>query len=214
MTFEKTQIYLIGAGGNGKIVADICEKCHYQILGIFDDKFSGNPITFYHNYQIIGKINDVINYQGINIINAIGDQTIRYHVYQMLINVDINWINCICPNSYISPTVKIGKGNIICQSSIINSDVSIGDFNLINTSVIIEHDNYIGNFNNISPRTTLCGGVRVGDLNMMGASTTIIPNKSIGNGNIIGAATVVIKDVDEYNLVIGAPGRIHRKILP
>lgn len=201
-------VYIIGCGGNGKVVADICELNGYCIKGFFDDKYNNTSQLVYHKYQIIGKIDDIFNHQNINIINSIGDCIGRKKIYTRVQDLHLNWINCIHPNSYISSTAKIGLGNIICFGVFINSDARLGDFNLVNTYAIIEHDCLVGDFNHIAPKTTLCGGITVGNLNLLGAGTTIIPGKSIGSSNIIGAMSAIINNIQDNCTVVGVPGQI------
>jgi len=217
------EVYIIGCGGNSKVVIDICELCNYRIMGIFDDKYDDSNdwdsadtlVMAYKQYKIIGKICDIPNYFNINIINiiniinSVGNNTFREKVFKELSNSNLNWINCIHPNTYIAPTAKIGIGNIICYGAFINSDTVIGDFNLVNTYAIIEHDCVIGNFNHFAPRSTLCGGIIVQNVNLLGASSTVIPCKKIGNHNIIGAQTVIINDFCDDNLIVGVPGKVH-----
>lgn len=198
------EIYIIGAGGNSKVVIDICNLLNYKILGLFDDH---PPKQSYQRYAIAGKIDDIKQYSDINIINSIGDNNTRYKIYQKLEHLKLNWINCIHPQSYMAPSCQIGMGNVICYGSFINSDAILGDFNLINTYAIIEHDCKIGHFNHIAPRTTLCGAVIVGNLNLLGASTTIIPGKIIGNENVIGASTVIISNFGNNQRIVGIPGK-------
>lgn len=201
-------VYIIGSGGNSKVIVDICELNGYNINGFFDDKYNGNNQLIYHKYQIIGKIDDIIEYQDINVINSIGDCVIRNKIFQKLKGLNFKWINCIHPKSCISPTAKIGIGNIICYGSFINSDTIIGDFNLINTYAVIEHDCTIGNFNHIAPKSTMCGGIIIGDINLMGAGTTIIPCKTVGSNNIVGAMTVIINNIGDKCTIVGIPGKI------
>lgn len=204
---NQTEVYLIGCGGNSKVVVDICLLNNFKIIGFFDDRYNGIDIGQYMGIKIIGKIDDIFKYQNINIINSIGDNFIRNKIYQNLSVYNLNWINCIHPKSYISPSAKIGTGNIICYGSFVNCDTIIGDFNLINTYAIIEHDCRIGNFNHIAPKSTLCGGITLGNINLIGAGTTIIPSKKIGNCNVIGAMTVIVKDIDNNNIIVGIPGK-------
>lgn len=203
-------VYIIGCGGNSKVVVDICELNRYQILGIFDDKYCGNTQTLYKNYPLIGNLDDIFKYDQINLINSIGDNAIRERIYQKLKKTNLNWINCIHPNAFVSPTAKLGMGNIVCYGAFINSDAQVGNFNLINTYAIIEHDCLIHDFNHLAPRTTLCGSVNIGNLNLVGAATTIIPGKKIGNHNIIGASTVIINDFDDQKLLVGIPAKIKK----
>ncbi|BCS83208.1 acetyltransferase domain protein [Cotonvirus japonicus] len=208
------EVYIIGCGGNSKIIIDICLLKGYTISGIFDDTYSGTITEKYCNINLIGNINDIKKYNDINIINSIGNNNIRLNIYNELKYLKLNWINCIHPNINISPSANIGIGNIICNGVIINSDVKIGNFNLINTYTLIEHDCVIGDFNHLAPRTTLCGGIKIGNLNLLGASMTAIPNISIGNANTIGCMTGLIKNIDDNNTVVGVPGKIIKRRNP
>ncbi len=201
-------VYIIGCGGNSKIVIDICECLGYNIIGIFDDKYNGSIVKIYKKYNLIGNIENINYYQNINIINSIGDNNVRKNIFEKFCENNLCWINCIHPESRISDSVTIGKGNIICRGAIINADASIGDFNLINTCAIIEHDCKIMNFNHFAPKSTLCGAILIGNLNLFGAGSTIIPCKKIGNNNIIGAMSVIIRNIDNNVMVVGNPGKI------
>ncbi|XWV26193.1 hypothetical protein QJ857_gp0885 [Tupanvirus soda lake] len=202
-------VYIIGSGGNAKVVVDICELNNYNIVGFFDDKYDGTTKQIvYHKYKIIGKISDIIQYQNINIINSIGDCAIRQKIYSYLKDLRLNWINCVHPRSYLSPTSKIGYGNIICHGAFINSDTNLGNFNLVNTNAIIEHDCQIGDFNHFAPKSTLCGGITVGNTNLFGVGSSVIPGKNIGSSNIIGAMTAVINNIKDNCTVVGIPGKI------
>jgi len=202
------QVYIIGCGGNAKVVADICEANQYQIMGFFDDKYDGTKITVYHKYQLLGKILDIDQYPGICVVNSVGDCRVRHRISKKLAFLDLQWINCIHPAAQISPTAKLGKGNIICYGAMINADAVLGDFNLINTMAVVEHDCQVGHFNHLAPKSVMCGGVSLGNENLLGVGSTVIPGKKIGHNNIIGAMTVIIHDISDDKTVVGIPGKI------
>ena len=81
-----TDVYIIGNGGNSKVVIDICDSLKFNIIGIFDDKIASN---------VIGTIDDIKNYQKINIINSIGDCIIRHKIYDKLKIINETLINVI-----------------------------------------------------------------------------------------------------------------------
>ena len=208
-------VYIIGCGGNSKVIVEICELNKYVIKGFFDDRHNLARDNGHTKYKIIGTTDDIKNYPRIKIINSIGDNEIRKKICDKLNdeNLNLEWINCIHPDSHISTTVKLGMGNIICYGSFINSCVSIGNFNLLNTYSIVEHDSIICDFNHVAPRTTLCGNTFIGNINLLGASSTFIPNKRIGNKNIIGAMTLIIDNFGDNNLIVGIPGTIKKKLV-
>lgn len=203
-------VYIIGCGGNAKVVVDICVSNDYNIAGFFDDNYRIGDVV-YHQYKVIGTIDAIASYGKINIINSIGDCKTRFKITAKLSNCNLNWINCIHPRSYIAPTATIGYGNIICYGAFINSDTILGNFNLVNTYSIIEHDCCTGNYNHFAPKTTLCGNITVGNTNMVGVGSSIIPGKKIGNLNTIGAGSVVITNVTDDNTIVGIPGKVIKK---
>lgn len=200
------EVYIIGCGGNSKIVVDILNLCGNTIVGFFDDNH--DPTILIHGkYKLIGKITDISYYPNINIINSIGCCKTRNKMYQELKHLDLNWVNCIHPSAYLSPSVNLGIGNIICYGAVINSCSNIGDFNLINTYAIIEHDCIVGNFNHFAPKSTICGSVIVNDINLFGVGSSSIPNIQIGSNNIIGAMAVIIKNISDNNVYVGNPAK-------
>lgn len=195
-------VYVLGCGGNCKIVIDICKANNIEVQGIYDDKYE-KEIVIYENIKLIGKIEDVLACSVV--INSIGTGKIRKLIFERLKRKKLFWLNCIHPNVTISDTVKLGEGNVICNGVIINSDTQIGNYNLINTCAIIEHDCKIGDFNDIAPRSTICGTVTLKDLNFLGVSSTIIQNINLESNITIGAMGLVIRDIKESGTYVGIP---------
>lgn len=198
------EVYIIGAGNNCKIIIEILKKLKYEIIGIFDDdiKKNGNLCGI----PICGRIENILNYKSIKIVNSIGCCQTRKKINDK-IGCHADWINCIHPEAIISDNVILGVGNIICRGAVINTHSKIGNHNLINTNCIIEHDCIIGDYNHIAPASILCGGINLGHKNLIGANSTIIPNINIGNNNIIGAAACLIKSIQNNTKNIGIPAK-------
>lgn len=124
--------------------------------------------------------------------------------------------------THIMPQCKIGAGCNIGQNCVISPDVVLGENVKIQnnvsiyTGVICEDDVFLGPsmvFTNVTnPRsgvnrrgqytTTL---VRKGA--SIGANATIVCGHDIGRYAFIGAGTVITKEVPDYALIVGNPGR-------
>lgn len=125
--------------------------------------------------------------------------------------------------SHIMKHAKIGRNCSIGQNVFIASDVVVGDNVKIQnnvslyTGVILEDDVFCGPsmvFTNvINPRSHV---VRKHEYQRtlvkkgasLGANCTIVCGLTIGRYAFIGAGAVVTKDVPDYALVVGVPGRI------
>lgn len=194
---KNKEIYIIGGGGNAKVIVDIIEEStEYKIAGFYDDK----PTQLY-NYKYLGKIENISPES--NVVCTIGNIKVR----KQLTNKNCNYPTLIHKSANISKTARIGKGTIIYKNVNIQPDVVIGDFCLINTSANIDHESIIGNYCNINPNVTLCGNVKIKDNCFIGASTTIIQGINIEKDVIVGAGSIIIRDIPEKTKIVGNPGK-------
>ena len=197
---------IIGTSGHAKVVIDIANILEKIIDGLFDDD-EKKHYTQYCNIEIKGSTDIVTNS---NAIIAIGDNFTRKKIQKKLIN--INWMILIHPSAIIANNVIIKEGSLIVAGVIIQTASNIGSHCIINTNASVDHDCIIEDFVHISPSATLCGNVKVGEGTHIGAGATVIPNIKIGKWCIVGAGAVITKDIPDYSLVVGVPGKIIKKL--
>ncbi len=124
---------------------------------------------------------------------------------------------------HVMSRARIGRSCNIGQNVVVSPDVVIGDHVRIQnnvsvyTGVILEDDVFCGPsmvFTNVSnPRSHVSRkdefrSTLVKRGATLGANSTIVCGHTIGRYAFIGAGAVVIKDVPDYALVVGNPGRI------
>ena len=135
----------------------------------------------------------------------IGEGTNIWHFTHIMSGARIGR-NCI-----IGQNVFIGSGVILGNNIKIQNNVSLYD------GVILEDDVFCGPsmvFTNVfNPRSFISRKKEfrktvVGRGATIGANATIICGNSIGQYAFIGAGSVVTKDVPDYALVYGNPGRV------
>ena len=198
-------VVIIGAGGHGKVIADIIIKSGDKVVGFLDDNLEiGTKVI--EQYVIIGKVNECIKLQeedkSLLFIIAIGNNYIRKNIYK---KYKLNYYTAIHPTAIIGMQVNIGEGTVVMANACINSNTTIGKNCIINTGAIIEHDNIIEDYVHISPNATLCGTVKIGEYTHIGASATIKNNIGICGDCIIGVGAVVVKDINQNGIYIGIP---------
>lgn len=193
-------IYLYGAGGHAKVIADILERNGMAIGGFFDDDTS-KELWHYKGFKFPGSF----NFSADKIIIAIGNNITRKMIAE---KINAAYFTAVHPTAVISPHVKIGAGTVVMASAVINADSVIGRHCIINSAASIDHDCTIGDFVHIAPNVTLCGGVTVAEATQIGAGSVIIPGIEIGAHSIIGAGAVIIRDIPDNVVVAGNPGRI------
>lgn len=202
MRINKIRLY--GAGGHSKVIQSLLKQNGIIITEIFDD----TPLSSHSNHNNIAmgaRHNLTFPHQGVPFIIAVGDNNHRYEISKLLKS---EYSKAIHNSSIIDPSVKIGKGSVIYAGAVIQTNTIIGNHVIVNTLANVDHDNIIKDFVHISPNATLCGLVEIGEGTHVGAGAIIIPKIKIGRWCIIGAGAVIIKDVPDYSVVVGNPGKV------
>lgn len=195
-------INIIGASGHSKVVIEIAEAANVPIGNIYD----GNPkIQSILDYKVEHQSNINLQSDRLHFI-AIGNNKVRANVATRY--KDLNFRALIHPNVLLSKRSVIGIGTAVMAGVSINSSVTIGKHCIINTNSSIDHDCEIGDFVHISPNVGLAGNVTVGEGTHVGIGAQVIQGITIGKWATIGAGAVIIRDVPDYAVVVGNPGKI------
>lgn len=197
---NNAMIYLYGASGHGKVIADIV-TAQGDIIGGFIDADTSKKVWQYHTYATLPTqftTDDAI-------IISIGSNSIRKRLAAEL--AAYRFSKAIHPNAVVSSHSSIGVGTVIMAHVSVNADATVGNHCILNTNCSIDHDCVLENFVHISPNATLCGNVYVGEGTHVGAGAVIIQGKRIGKNVTIGAGSVVIRDVPDNAVVVGNPAK-------
>lgn len=199
---EDNIFLLFGGSGHAKVIADCIIANDGVVAGIFDD----NPyISGYEKIPFLGQY--TIERHTFPLIVAIGDNMIRKKIVS---KVNKLFGTVIHPSACISSTVDLGEGSVFFHNAILQSDCVIGKHVIINSGASVDHECSLKDFVHISPQATLCGNVKVGEGTQIGAGATVVPGVTIGAWATIGAGAVIIRDIPDYAIVVGNPGRIIR----
>jgi len=139
------RIVLIGGGNQAHYTADIINKeGKYNIVGIIDSIHEIGSDRF--GYKVLGRQENleklIYEYDIEGGVISIGDNWIRYHVYNQIKELvpNFNFVNAIHPSVIIGENVKIGKGVVMMAGCIINPKSKIGNFTFFATGAQVEHD--------------------------------------------------------------------------
>ena len=121
------KVILFGAGGysdNIRIILDV----EYEVVGYLDDAKTDE----YHGLPIFGsKVEDVPDFESYCYFVCIGDIECRKRIFDELRAKNLEIINVISKDTYLSTDLKIGVGNYIAPGAKILADVMIKDNNYI-----------------------------------------------------------------------------------
>jgi len=196
------KIYLLGASGHGKVIAEILERSGAAIQGVFDD----NPaVEGLLGYPALGAFEPGKFGQGAYMIVSIGNNETRQKVVRQL---NVPFAKAIHPAANISKRSSIGEGSVVMAGVSVNSNVTVGEHVILNTNCSVDHDCALGDFVHVSPNVALAGNVTVGEGTHIGIGACVLQGITIGKWAAIGAGAVVITDVPDYAVMVGNPGRI------
>ena len=186
-----SKLFIIGAGGFGKEVANVAKLLeNWDEINFIDDSVSissyVNGIPVVGTSDILGKLEGDI-FIGIGSINA------RNIIAKKLkSNKALNFPNIIHPScNWINNNLnKIGEGNYIGEGVISTVNITIGDFNIINLGCLISHDTEIGSFCNLMHGVRITSGASLHNFISVGAGASIISNIQIQSGTEIAPNSV------------------------
>lgn len=194
-------MYLFGASGHGKVVAEIIEANGLKIDAVIDE----NKTKLYLlDYQVIHSIPE----EEIEIVLSVGNNLNRKKIVERFQNFIYRTL--IHPCTQISTRTGLGKGTVVMAGVTINAETNIGNHCIINTNAVIEHECEISDFVHIGPNVALAGNISVGEGTQVGIGANIIQGIKIGKWCTIGAGAIIIRDVPDGAVVVGNPGRIIR----
>ncbi|PKN52080.1 MAG: hypothetical protein CVU55_08470 [Deltaproteobacteria bacterium HGW-Deltaproteobacteria-13] len=205
-------IFIVGAGTYGAVIADLAEVCGYSVTGFYDDDLSktgksvlGKPVLGKLDYEKDIRANA-------NYVVAIGNNEIHVAKSKEIIKKG-GVIPCLIhPRAEISKYARIGKACIIHALTYIWTEAEVGDFSIISPEVIVAHHTKIGEGCFIANGCRVGAGIHIAERVFIGMGSTIMTGvKNIGRDTIIGAGSVVIKDIDQESVMAGVPAKFIRK---
>jgi len=194
-------INVIGASGHAKVVIEIAEQQAVAVQHVYD---SNPDIGTLAGYKVLPQ-SAIAGNNDAPFIIAIGNNAVRKKLDDSL---PVTFTTLIHPHTSISRRATAGAGTVIMAGVSVNSGTSIGRHCIINTNASVDHDCIIEDYVHISPNTGLAGNVFVGEGTHVGIGAQVIQGIRIGRWATVGAGTVVIRDIPDYAVVVGNPGRI------
>lgn len=157
----KQEIFIIGAGTMGKLVAEIIECSEeYFVAGFYDDNHP--DIIESLGYAVIGSLQDLDTASPRNLAIGIGDPQSRKLIFEKTVsrrNIFPSLIHpsvvmskhariadgvIIGPNSSVLNGSKINKGACILSHVNINQNIIVGAYSLIGAGAIIGNNATLG----------------------------------------------------------------------
>ncbi len=129
------RLIILGAGGHGKVVADLAEQTgKYEEIFFLDDNSQ--------EAEVLGKCSQYLEFQSADteMYPAFGNNTARVQWENKLLEAGISLAKIIHPLAYVSPLAEVALGCIIMPYAVVNSGTKIKKACIINIGAIVDHD--------------------------------------------------------------------------
>lgn len=196
---------ILGASGHGKVVGEIAELIGYHNIAFYDDCWPN--LTSVEHWPVLGDTTALLTKASeydLTVI-AIGNNATRCAKQRELSQCGANCDVIVHPSAVISEYANISAGTVVMANAVVNPFSYIGMSCIINTGSSVDHDCNLADGVHISPGANLAGGVEIGENSWIGIGSQIKQRVVIGRDVIVGAGSTVIKNVPNFQTVVGSP---------
>ena len=162
-------LLIIGAGGHGKVVAEIAENIGYEKIAFLDD----------NNPEAIGKISEIEKFKGqySDAFVGIGNNKLRSKLIQKLQDCGYTVPILVHPSAYVSRTATVGVGTVVEPKAIVNVNAHIGAGCIISVGSIVDHDVKIGACCHINAGAIVKAGGKIEPFGKLEAGEVVFGHK-------------------------------------
>lgn len=208
------QIIVWGAGGHGRVVADVAEASGWEIVAFVAQGAPGFtrrserdlPLIPDQDLRTVLAAGTALPHRASAIALGVGDNAARLALAELIPEAMLPTL--VHPSAIVSPSAVLGPGTVVLPMVVVNARAAMARATILNTGCIVEHDCRVGDGAHISPGGILAGGVTVERLAWVGTGAVVIPRCTIGEGAIVGAGSTAHRDVPPGVTVVGNPARL------
>ena len=203
MTPSQT-LFILGAGGHGRVVAEIAEATGWDDVRFLDNRWPGVDANLH--WPVVGRGLQALP-PGARVFVAIGLCGKRMDLLQQVSAQGHIVLHLIHPTAFVSRHATLEAGTVIMPQAAINAGAVLGRGVIVNTGATVDHDCRIGDGVHISPGVHLAGGVSVGEGTWIGIGAVVREGIQIGANAMVGAGAAVVSHVPDGARVVGVPAR-------
>jgi sugar O-acyltransferase (sialic acid O-acetyltransferase NeuD family) len=202
-------LVVFGAGGHGKVVADVGRAMGLRLVGFVDDAQSREGAGIW-GLPVIGwdrLIAERERFGALLVALGIGSNEARERSHKRLRLAGFEVATLIHPRAAVAPSARLGEGTVVMANASVNPDAVVGLGVIVNTGAVVEHDCRVEEYAHLSPNAALGGAVTVGRRSHLGLGAVALPGVRIGADVRAGAGAAIHRDVPDGWTVVGVPAR-------
>ncbi len=165
------KLLIVGAGGHGRVVAEVAEATgEYEVIDFVDDN---SPET-------VGRITDleILHERYDCAFVGIGNNRLRGELIHKLEEVGYEIPILIHPTAYVSKSAKIEKGTVVEPMALVNANTHVGVGCIVSVGAIIDHDVELGDFAHANAGSAVKAGGKVESFRKLEAGEVVLGYKA------------------------------------
>ena len=202
-------LLIVGAGGHGKVVADIALQLgKWENIAFLDDLYPTTRQVL--EWMVIGRIPDANQFCEAypEAIVAVGANSLRLGIQKQMSQMGFRFPVLVHPDASVSRFTTIGAGTVICPQAAVITGSQVGLGVVINTGASIGHDCILADGVHVAPGVRLAGNVSIGEGSWIGIGATVKECVTIGSAVTVGAGSTILSAIPAGATVVGSPGKI------
>jgi sugar O-acyltransferase (sialic acid O-acetyltransferase NeuD family) len=205
-------IVIVGAGGHGKVVADIVRAGGaFEVAAFVDELALGRDGDLYLGARVYAGEDGLARARAKGLayaIAAFADCKARLGCCERLQANGFEIVSVVHPRAMVSPDVSIGAGTMIAAGAVVTTAARLGESVIVNTGATVDHDCVLEDAVHIEPGAHLAGSVHIGRGTTIGIGAVVTKGRRIGAHTHVGAGAVVTRDLPDGVVAWGVPARV------
>lgn len=193
---KQSMLWVIGAGGHGRAVAEAAQLGGWQKLSFIDDVANTAAVSEIDGWPVVGPTDRMADFLDADArcVVAIGNQGVRARLAEQVLSLGAKLESIIHPAAWVSPKATVAKGCVVMAGAVVGTYARLGQACIVNANATVDHDAVLEDYAHLGVGVQLAGGVVVKDRAWLQAGCSAGYRVVVGSNAVVGPGTVLVAD--------------------
>ncbi|MGH8249542.1 MAG: acetyltransferase [Steroidobacteraceae bacterium] len=202
------KLLVVGAGGHGRVVADIAASDpDWTEIAFLDDRIPVGSTS--GAWKVAGTIPELatLSTRFDACVAALGDARLRLEHLGRARAAGYRVPVLMHARAAVSSRARLAEGVVVCAGAIVNIGAVVAGGCIVNSGATVDHDCRLEEGVHVCPGSHLAGNVSIGARSWFGIGAVAKQGIRIGADVTVGAGAVCLENVPDGVTVFGVPAR-------